>query len=547
MAKTTSKTRSLLDQAFDEFARAEASDNTDSQISADEGLDLDGEGEFSLDDGDDSSSFDGGEGDGENGEDGEGDLGLPEDGEGEFSLDEGEGENGEDGEGDLGDGSDDEGGEFSVDDSEESEGAADEVEAVYSSVEEIEAEFEAIAREQGLHELPQGVTASETIDFLLDRGAIWELRPVEASEGRERRRAFAAIDDLEDIEGADGEEGVESPVAFDDEADAELSPVTQGGDEDGEDDLNVDLNDEPTDLDGTGDDKGADAADSCDAGGEIASASVSTETNYHPVADAELIATASVQDVQMLLTNGEDPRWNVIIAGVPAAFISLSSIENGEAVRSGFTSQQYCDAIITAMSKLGVAAVLEENGAQLYANEVMASDLATSIRASVSDELSGEFTTRVVAMREDFLDRANLVAAGLSKGYFTSLPNALFAKAREVLAASGVHNADAAAMAIAAAAPEFFAVVAEKAASLMDKSPEVLADLRENIEDSAPKAPTAAAPATATASFGARLADQTLVNPAPKAPAHVQASTSVAPSTNLHALVGRLGGRSVRA
>lgn len=544
MAKTASKTRSLLDQAFDEFARAEASENTDSPIAADEGLDLEGEGEFSLDDGDDSSSFDGDAGDGEG--EGEGDdLGLPEDGEGEFSLDEGEGESGE-GEGDLGDGSDEDG-EFSTDDSEESEGAADEVEAVYSSVEEIEAEFEAIAREQGLHELPQGVTASETIDFLLDRGAIWELRPVEASEGRERRRAFAAIDDLEDIEGADGEEGVESPVAFDDEADAELSPVTQGGDEDGEDDLNIDLDGEPTDLDGAGDDEGADAADSCDAGGEIASASVSTETNYHPVADTELIATASVQDVQMLLTNGEDPRWNVIIAGVPAAFISLSSIENGEAVRSGFTSQQYCDSIITAMSKLGVAAVLEESGAQLYANEVMASDLATSIRASVSDELSGEFTTRVVAMREDFLDRANLVVAGLSKGYFTSLPNALFTKAREVLAASGVHNADAAAMAIVAAAPEFFSVVAEKAASLMDKAPETLADLRENIEDSAPKAPATGAPATATASFSSRLAEQTLVNAAPKAPAHVQASVSAAPTTSLHALVGRLGGRSVRA
>lgn len=534
----TPKVRSLLDQAFDEFERAEASsEEFETPTGADdgEGLDLEGEGEFSLDDGDgegdDDSSFDGegaGEGEGDEGDE----LGLPEDGEGEFSLDEGEGE----GEG--------EGDEFSSDEGDDSE-AANEDDSVYASVEEIEAEFEAIAREQGLYDLPKGVTASETVDFLLDRGAIWELRPVEASEGRERRRAFAAIDDLDDLEGADGEEGVESPVAFDDEAEAELSPVTQGTDDSDEDDLNIDLGDEPTDLGGEGD-EGAEGADSCDEIGATATASVSTETNYHPVADAELIATASVQDVQMLLTNGEDPRWNIIIAGVPAAFISLSSIENGEAVRSGFVSQQYCDSIITAMSKLGVASVLEQNGAQLYANEVMASDLATSIRASVSDELSGEFTSRVVAMREDFLDRANLVAAGLSKGYFTSLPNALYGKAREVLASAGVHNAEALAMAIAAAAPEFFATVAEKAASLMDKSPEVLADLRENIEDSAPKAPSTATAAAGAGSFGARLAEASLTLPAPKAPVQVQASAATTGAPNLRALVGQLGGRNVR-
>jgi hypothetical protein len=531
------KTRSLLDAAFEEFERAEASDSLETTTADDglDGLDLEGEGEFSLDDGEGA-----GEGEGESEGEGEGsgfegsddsDLGTSDEGgEGEFSLEDNDGE----GEGEDAEGEDDLGGEFSADDSEDSEDAED-AEGAYASVEEIEAEFEAIAKEQGLDRLPEGVTAAAAIDFLLDNGAIWELRPIEASESYARRRAVAAFD--EDVEGGEeGEEGVESPVLDDDEEmSAQLSPVTNEGAMGADEDDGIDLGDEPTDL---GDiDEGAEGAESCEA-----TASVSTETNYHPVADTELIATAAVQDVQMVLTNGEDPRWNFIIAGVPAAFISLSNIENGEAVRNGFVSQQYCDSIVSAMSKLGVAAVLEQNGAQFYANEVMASDLATSIRASVADELSGEFTSRVVALREDFLDRANLVAAGVSKGYFTSLPNALFTKAREVLANYGVRDADAAAMAIAAAAPEFFSVIAEKAASLMDKSPETLADLRENIEDSAPRTPVTASAPAASMSLASRLADQTLTNPAPTP---VQASTTAPVGTvDLSRLVGRLGQRS---
>lgn len=519
---SASKTRNLLDEAFAEFETAQASDSEfDGSLPAEEETEATGE---EFDEG-------AGEGDTESGE-----FSLEDDGEGEdLGDDAGEGESE-----DLGDDSEELSAEFSLDDegSEAGDESDDSVEAVYATVEEIEAEFEAIAREQGLDRLPQGVTASETIDFLLDQGAIWELKPITASEGKRRRTAIAAFDEDgaedEDFGGEDAEDGVESPV---------LDNSSDDSEEDSEIDLGIDLDAEPTDLDDDGDDESAEGTgEHCEAEETSVSASVSAQgQHYHPVADAEIIATASASDVQMLLTDGQDPRWNVIIAGVPAACIRLSSLEAGEAVRSGFTSKGYSESVIAAMSKLGVAEVLSQNGAEFYGNSYQGSELAQEIRASVETELSSDYTTRVVAMREDFIDRVNLVVAGQGKGYFSNLPNPLFIKAREVLASRGVHDADAAAMAIVSAAAEFVAVAAEKAVTLMDKSPDFIQDLRENIDDTATRAPVA----TATASLAARLEDQTLTSPAYVAPTRVAASTHSAPiATHLQSLVGKLGSKT---
>lgn len=413
--------------------------------------------------------------------------------------------------------------------------------AVYASVEEVEAEMQAIAREQGLHRLPKGATASETIDYLLRTEAIIELTPISASERKQRHVAFAA----DEFEGEDTEDTVEAPV-----------DNYEGGDEDGDGDESespelgnefegIDLSDiaeteDDDDASDEGDEAGSEAESNEGPGCAMASVR-SSRTKYHPMADAEFIATASAGDVQMAFTPGVDPRWNVIIAGVPAACIKLSSIENGEAVRSTFCSDMYSSNLVSAMSKHGVIAVLETSNAEFYANSFKSSELATEIRASVAEELSGEYTNRVIAMREKLLDHSGLVVAGLAKGYFAKVANPLMVKAKAVLIAHGVHpsSVDAAALEILSSAPEFFSVATEKAVELMDRGTEAVETLRENIEDAAPRAD---APSTATASFAHRLADSTLTVAAPKHT--VQASVSRTAGFDrsaLAGLVGRLG------
>lgn len=400
--------------------------------------------------------------------------------------------------------------------------------SVYASVEEVEAEMQAIAREQGLHKMPQGVTAAETIDYLLSTNAIVELKPITASERKQRHAAFAAD---EGFEGEEAEELVESPVDLE-EDDSSIDEGEELGSEfDG-----IDLSDvaETEDDEDSSEDAGSEVESG--EGPECATASVRSGVQYHPVADVGFLASASAADVQMIFSNGADPLWNIIVAGVPAACIKLSSLDNGAAVRSTFCSDLYSGNLIQAMAKHGVAEVIASVKGEFYANGYKSSDLAGEIRASVAEELSSDYTNRVVAMREDLLDRSSLVVAGLARGYFSKLQNPLLAKAKSVLSAQGVHPSviEAAASEIVSAAPDFFAVATEKAVELMDKSPEFIESLRENIEDSAPRAVASAT----TASFESRLADQTLANPAP-----VVASTATHGDfrSHLSSLVGTLG------
>jgi hypothetical protein len=194
------------------------------------------------------------------------------------------------------------------------------------------------------------------------------------------------------------------------------------------------------------------------------------------------------------------------------------------------------------MQRYGVSSVLTTLKADFFANSFKSGDLAVEIRASVQDELGSDYTTRVVAMRENLLDRTSLVVAGLAKGYFAKLSNPLFTTAKAVLEANGVHPmaVEAAALQIVSAAPEFFAVATEKAVDLMDKSDETVAELRENIDDAGSRAPAE----TATASFSHRLADSSLTREAPaevRQTAKASAPVAGFDRSKLASLVGTLG------
>jgi hypothetical protein len=540
-------TQALLDEAFREFDTAEASDEFESRP-------VEGEEEIQGEDeslGEEEEAIPAPiEGD----EEAQGEFQSAEEDYGEDDENEPDGDEGfeatVDGEDDENEPDGDE--HFSLDENESDDDDDDDVDAgVYASVEEIEADILAIAHEQHLNEIPKGVTASEKIDFMINAGALIELTPITASERTARHAAFAADDSL------DGEDEIEDTVEapVDENAEPEVDEVSTEEDGLGEYD-GIDLSNIPETEDDEGNDEDDDEseggfepsqiahpAEAEDVNCEGDECNASVKTAYHPVADAELIATASAADVQMVYSETSDPRWNVIIAGVPAACIKLSTLEKPEAARASFASETYCQSVTAAMQRYGVSSVLSTLKAEFFANSFKSSELANEIRASVQDELGSDYTTRVVAMREILLDRTNLVVAGMSKGFFSKLSNPLFAKAKSVLEANGVHPmaVEAAALEILSAAPAHFAVATEKAVDLMDKSEDTVEDLRENIDDTATRAPVAE---PTTASFSHRLAEASLTREATieSKPKIVSASVSGGfDRSKLASLVGTLG------
>jgi hypothetical protein len=521
MEKTMKKTDSILDEAFREYDLVAAGEDEtyEPEGEATSFEDEDEDGEFSL------SIDEEGEGEPGEGEDGEGEIGEPAPEELENS------EDGEEFEGD-------EPGEFGYE--AEGEPEASEDTPVVASIEEIEADIIALQRSHRLHEIPKGITASAKIDFMLNSGAIWELKPITASDSEEIESAlddvvdsengeFAPEGDAPEFEDEDAGEG-----AGESEAEGTEEPAASEGEVEGEE--------EPVAFDDSAFEPDVEepAASECETPA-VATASAIPEANMHPVADAGLLAMASADDVQLVLSETEDPVWNVLVSGVPAARIALSSVPNGQHVRAGFLNQNFGHNLIGIMRKNGVVEALVEAKAEFYANSFKTSELAQEIRASVADELSADHVTRTINLRESLLDHSRLVVAGMAKGYFAKVSNPLFTKAREVLAARGVVDAEAAALEIVSASSDMFAVATEKAVELMDRDPQFIEQLRENIEDTQTRVAAAdagfSAPSPVSA-FASRLANQALASAAPvDAPATVATQPA---RSNLANLVGRL-------
>jgi hypothetical protein len=274
---------------------------------------------------------------------------------------------------------------------------------------------------------------------------------------------------------------------------------------------------------------------------------------YHPVADSEIITAATANDVQLVLSSRPSPRWNVIIAGVPAAVITFEGLQAAtkspaEALAS-FQSEDWRRSVLSVMAQKSVASVLESLGAEYYANAYETSDVVQQARAGAEAALASDYTAKVVAMRDNLLDLASLAAAGYAKGFFKDA-SPLQVHASQVLASAGVLHPEQVALRISEALPAAIDAALVKASEYMDRDPEFVQQMREAVDDIAPRVRTAEASVAAVASaqpLAARLGQHTLTNPAPVAPAQVQASAAATDiKTRLAAKIGTLGRGTVR-
>ena len=297
-------------------------------------------------------------------------------------------------------------------------------------------------------------------------------------------------DTFEEVIAAEDDDDTETDED-DDEDDSESE--SESGDDDEDDDEDEDDSDGDSESDDAEDDEDeddddgdaedgddGDAEDGDDEAESDASEDDDDSENLAPVATEEFLANASASDVEFHLTdNPTNPILNVIVAGIPAARITLASFgEHASEMASIFRTPRYADSLRKAMASQGVLNLLRNGNAEFYATAYRNTDLFEEAAASAEAVSNERVATAMAGLREDFVDACQLVHAGMDKNFFPNqhpLKRSLYIQ----LANAGVMNPTAVIeTAFAEASASYFDVVANKAVEIMDKSAEAREELR---------------------------------------------------------------------
>lgn len=208
--------------------------------------------------------------------------------------------------------------------------------------------------------------------------------------------------------------------------------------------------------------------------------------NVATVASLDFIARASVGDVEMVLHNHPtNPVWNVIVAGVPAARLTLASYgDKAHEVASFFVSDKFAPGVQRAMASEGVLNLLRKSNAEFYANSFKQSELFQEARSAAEQVATSKYTTAIAGLREDLVDALKIVSAGMDKNFFQK-PNHLKRELFIALSNAGVHDpARVIDSVFVSANAKHFDVLAETAVEFLDKPADAREALRESIEES---------------------------------------------------------------
>lgn len=330
---------------------------------------------------------------------------------------------------------------------------------------------------------------------LAEEGLLVVISTTEQISERALGMAVAALEDEEfgDDEEVDAdEEDFEEDVSDEDdigEDDSEDATEEEDSEDETEEDDSEDDEEEITEEDDSEDDDSEDTEEEVtddEADSDTEDDLEIDEDRLAPVASREMLAHASVEDVEFVLhASKSNPVWNVIVAGVPAARLALSSYGDGaEEVRSFFTTKQFVDGVKRAMASEGVLGLLDKSNAEYYANAYKSSEVFAEARAHAERIGNQKVTAATSGLREDFVDAMKIAAAGMDKNFFQK-PNAL--KRSLFIALSGVGVQQPAALiesVFAEASSDYFETLAETAEEFLDMPSEARETLRNTIENS---------------------------------------------------------------
>ena len=148
---------------------------------------------------------------------------------------------------------------------------------------------------------------------------------------------------------------------------------------------------------------------------------------FEPLASASSFSNIKKEDIDMTLYSerGENPTWNVTVAGVPVASISLKAQASAEDIRSVFCSDDYALDLIEHCVKSGFVPTMNKVSAKFWANHLSDSKIEARFVAKAEASFAADRKALQAAFRNELTACLNIVTAGINKNYYPALGNPL--------------------------------------------------------------------------------------------------------------------------
>ncbi len=221
-------------------------------------------------------------------------------------------------------------------------------------------------------------------------------------------------------------------------------------------------------------------------GGEMDVSKESEAMRFEPLASTEKLSTVAKEDIDMMLygEEGENPTWNVSVAGIPTCRIPLKAQAHADEIRKVFCSDEYAFDLIEHCVKSGFVPTMKKVGATFWANHTSDQKIAARYQTMASVAIDSEKAKIVAAFREDFISALKIVTAGMSKNFYPELGNALKDALFNNLHTAGLPKQTAISAiekSFAEGAPEYFNSLFDKATEYLNLSREARAEIAKAI------------------------------------------------------------------
>jgi len=206
---------------------------------------------------------------------------------------------------------------------------------------------------------------------------------------------------------------------------------------------------------------------------------------FEPLASIDRLSRAGRDDIDMVLFDdqGDNPTWNVSVAGMPACKVALADQEFSDEIRAVFCSEDYAKDLLEHCTKAGFVPTMNRVKAKFWAHEFTKSKALDDLRGRAVAGLEGEKKQFLAAFKENFMNCVNVVSAGMNKNFYPEgnvLKDHLFSQLTTVglpeHTAISVIEAS-----FAEAAPSYFKSLFDKSTEYMNLSREARGEIAQAI------------------------------------------------------------------
>ena len=141
---------------------------------------------------------------------------------------------------------------------------------------------------------------------------------------------------------------------------------------------------------------------------------------FEPLASFENVTRDQIS-MELFDEEGENPFWNITVAGVPAARVQLCKQHQPDTIRDIFCSEGYASDIADHCEKTGFVKTMNRVNAEFWANQTSDSKIAAKFQKEAQASFNKERETMVASFRDDFLNCINIVTCGLNKNFYPDM------------------------------------------------------------------------------------------------------------------------------